>query len=69
MATTSFERLRQEGTLKGQREFAQMLLAERFGPLSPCVQEQVQSMAAERLAELGRALLKATSLRELGLEE
>jgi len=73
MATTLFERIRQEGrqegTLQGQRGFIQMLLEERFGPLSLGVQEQVQTLSAERLVEIGRALLKATSLRELGLEE
>lgn len=69
MATTLFEKLRQEGREEGRREFIQMQLEERFGPLSPHVQEQVQTMAAEQLTALGRALLKAQSLRELGLEE
>ena len=69
MATTLFERIRQDGVLQERRGFVQMLLAERFGPLSLRVQEQVQTLSAERLAEIGRALLKATSLRELGLEE
>ncbi|MBM3224403.1 MAG: DUF4351 domain-containing protein [Candidatus Tectomicrobia bacterium] len=80
MATTLLERMRQEGrqegqqegrqegTLLGQREFVVMLLTERFGPLSPAVQAQIQTLSAERLAALGRALLTATSLQELGLE-
>ena len=73
MATTLFERIRQEGhqegTLQGQRAFVQMQLTERFGPLSVRVQEQVQTMTAERLVEVGRTLLSAASLRDLGLEE
>jgi hypothetical protein len=46
-----------------------MLLEERFGPLRPQVHELIQALTAERLTELGRALLRAQSLRELGLEE
>ena len=60
---------RQEGLVQGQRQFLLMLLEERFGPLRPQVYELVQALTAERLTELGRALLRAQSLRELGLEE
>lgn len=77
MAITLFDRVRQEGRqegqqeglVQGQRQFLLMQLEERFGPLSPRVHEAVQALAAERLPELGRALLRAQSLRELGLEE
>jgi hypothetical protein len=73
MAMTLFERGRQEGRLEGliqgQRKLLVIQLEERFGPLSAAVQEHVQSLSAERLTDLGRALLKAQTLRELGLEE
>ena len=77
MAITLFDRVRQEGQqegrqeglVQGQRQFFLMQLEERFGPLSPRVHEAVQALVAERLPELGRALLRAQSLRELGLEE
>ena len=77
MAITLFDRVRQEGQqegrqeglIQGQRQFFLMQLEERFGPLSPRVHEAVQALSAERLPELGRALLHAPSLRELGLEE
>ena len=77
MAITLFDRVRQEGRqegqqeglLQGQQQLVLMLLEERFGPLRPQVYELVQALTAERLTELGRALLRAQSLRELGLEE
>ena len=73
MAITLFDRIRQEGQheglLQGQRQFFLMMLEERCGPLRPQVYELVQALTAERLTELGRALLRAQSLRELGLEE
>ena len=73
MVTTLLDRARQEGQreglLQGQQQLVLMLLEERFGLLSPQVYELVQALTAERLTELGRALLRAQSLRELGLEE
>ena len=44
-----------------------MQLEERFGPSSPRVYDAVQALAAERLPELGRAPLRAQSLRRLGI--
>jgi Domain of unknown function (DUF4351) len=73
MVTTLLDRVRQEGQreglLQGQQQLVLMLLEERFGPLRPQVYALVQALTAERLTELGRALLRAQSLRELGLEE
>ncbi|MBM3226165.1 MAG: DUF4351 domain-containing protein [Candidatus Tectomicrobia bacterium] len=77
MATTLFEKLREEGReegrrtglLEGQRAVIQVLLEERFGPLSASVQAQIEGLPADRLAALGRALLRAQSLRDLGLED
>jgi hypothetical protein len=45
------------------------VLQERFGPLSAGVRERLQSWPAERLPELGRAVLKARSRAELGLDD
>ena len=41
----------------------------RFGPLSEQAQQRLTSWPAGRLRELGRALLTAQSLQELGLED
>lgn len=62
--TTWFEK----GIEKGRREFLRELLEERFGPLSPTVKAQLEQLPLERLRALGQALVKAESLRELGLE-
>jgi hypothetical protein len=65
MATTLFERGRQEG----KREFLLLLLEERFGPLSARVREHLESLPVERLPDLGRGIINGQTLRELGLEE
>ena len=62
---TSYEK----GVEKGQRALLQRQLERKFGPLNPATQERLGSWPAERLAELGDALLTAQSLRELGLED
>ena len=54
---------------KGKRELLQRLIRERFGPLSERSQERLQSLPAEQLDELVPAVLKAQSLKELGLDE
>ena len=73
MATTLFERIRQEGRqeglLQGQRQFLLLQLAERFGPLHPRVYEVVETWSEEQLAAVGRALFSARSLQELGIED
>lgn len=59
----------ERGKLEGQRDLLRDLLEERFGPSSPTVLDRLQAWPADRLTELGRALLSATSLEELGLGE
>ncbi|HQU41876.1 MAG: hypothetical protein B7Z73_01070 [Planctomycetia bacterium 21-64-5] len=61
------QRGEQRGVLKGQRDLLRQLIEDRFGPLSPAVLAQVEAWPGDRLRELGRALLSATSLEELGL--
>jgi hypothetical protein len=56
------------GRQEGQRELLREQLETRFGALSPAVQARLANWPPERLTELGRALLSATSLQELGLD-
>ena len=56
-----------EGRLEGQRELVREQLEARFGPLPPTALAHLQAWPGDRLTELGRALLSATSLEELGL--
>ncbi len=58
-----------KGIQKGQRELLRELLETRFGPLSPAVEARLANWPADRLTELGRALLSATSLQQLGLDQ
>jgi hypothetical protein len=69
MNVTWFEKGIEKGIDKGRRELLQELLEERFGPLSAMVIERLRELPAERLTVLGRALVRAQSLRELGLED
>ena len=55
-----------EGKLEGQRELLREQLEARFGRLSPSVLANLQAWPGDRLRELGRALLSAKSLEELG---
>jgi hypothetical protein len=57
-----------QGMAQGQRDLIREMLDQRFGPLSPQVLERLTSWPPERLRELGKALLTAKSLQELGLE-
>ena len=57
-----------QGVQEGQRELLRKQLETRFGPLSPAVQSRLESWPADRLTELGQALLSATSLQQLGLD-
>jgi hypothetical protein len=62
----------QRGELKGveigQRRLLRELLEARFGPLSPAAQARLANWPAERLTELGRALMSADSLEQLGFD-
>lgn len=63
MATTWYEK----GVEKGHREFLMLQLEERFGPLSDSVQAQVESLSKSQLVDLTRNMIRAQSLRDLGL--
>ena len=69
MAVTTFEKGVQQGLQQGQRTMLQEQLEARFGPLSPGAQHRLESVGPERLKALALELLKAQSLKELGLED
>jgi Domain of unknown function (DUF4351) len=73
MAITTYEKGVQkgvqEGVQQGQRATLRKLLEVRFGPLSPGVQERLESLSPEQLDALTLALLNAQSLQELCLED
>jgi hypothetical protein len=60
---------REQGEMRGQRRVLRIQLEKRFGPLTPAVQQRLEEWPPERLPELAEAVLEASSLRELGLEE
>jgi hypothetical protein len=68
MAMTTFEKGVQQG-LQALRSALKNQLEARFGPLSPCALERLESLDPERLGALALDLLKAQSLQELGLED
>ncbi|MCI0455548.1 MAG: DUF4351 domain-containing protein [Gemmataceae bacterium] len=65
MAMTTFEK----GQVEGRRTLLREQLELRFGPLSPVAVERLAALSAEQLLQLGKTLLTAQSLKELGLEE
>ncbi|MFI5453891.1 MAG: DUF4351 domain-containing protein [Isosphaerales bacterium] len=68
MAMTTFEKGLQQGLQSWRTAFKKQLEA-RFGALSPSARERLDSLGPERLEALALELLKAQSLRELGLED
>jgi len=58
-----------KGLEQGKRKILALQLEQRFGRLSPQVRERLESLSAEQLDELARALLGAKSLEELGLAD
>jgi hypothetical protein len=69
MAKTWTERGKERGLIKGQRLTLQLLLEEKFGPLSAAVLERLESWPADQLDRLALGFRRAESLRELGLED
>jgi hypothetical protein len=63
-----FDEVLAEGRVEGQRELLAAQLEARFGRLTRQVRKRLQALPAQDLTPLGRALLTAPSLRELGLE-
>lgn len=61
--------IKEQGRLLGKRELLNEQLEQRFGPLPPEVRLKIEAVSAERLKEIGLALLTAQSLKELGLSD
>ena len=57
------------GEEEGRRKVLRQLLPERFGPLPPVAQQRLTEWPAERLEPLVTAVIKAQSLKEMGLED
>jgi len=57
-----------EGLKEGHLQLLRDQLMEKFGTLSPKTVERLKAMAMEQLTAVGRALMRAESLRDLGLE-
>jgi hypothetical protein len=59
----------EQGIEKGRRETLREQLEEKFSRLPLSVVERLQQLPSERLMQLSRAVLRAQSLSELGLED
>jgi predicted transposase YdaD len=59
----------ERGELKGRREMLQELMEDRFGPLPPATTERLEKMSLEELMSVRKAILRAQSLSELGLDQ
>jgi hypothetical protein len=68
MAMTTFEKGVQAGLQQALRTMLRKQLEARFDALSPGAQERLDGLVPERLEALTLEVLKAQSLRELGLE-
>jgi hypothetical protein len=59
----------QQGENQGQRKLLRSMLEDSFGPLSAQAQQRLEALTPEQFPTLARALRKAQSLQELGLED
>ena len=62
------EKGREEGRGEGRRELLFEMLENKFGSLSAEIRDQVFQLSEERVTEIGKLLLTAQSLKDLGLE-
>jgi hypothetical protein len=69
MNVTWYEKGLEKGLEKGRREMLRTQLEERFGPLPTAVVERLEQMPGEQLLALGKALVRAHTLADLGLED
>jgi hypothetical protein len=69
MNVTPYEKGLAKGREEERRAILQEQVEEKFGPLSAGVQERLRQLPADRLVALTKAVLRAESLRDLGLED
>ncbi len=69
LGETTFERGEKTGFERAQRAMLRKQLEKRFGTLDAATQARLQAWPADKLEELGEALLDARSLTELGLAD
>jgi len=69
MNVTPYEKGIEKGIERGRRDALCEQLEDRFGPLSLNVKNKVSQLTADRLAALNKAVLHASSLRDLGLAD
>lgn len=69
MNKTVYEEGMEKGEVKAPRRLLRNQLQDRFGPLNETVQARLAEMPVERLEVIGLALLKSTSLKDLGLSD
>ena len=69
MNKTYYEQGVENGEIRGKRKLIRELLEDRFGPLDPNVVNRLMNLPADGLTPLGCAVLRATSLKELGLTD
>jgi hypothetical protein len=59
---------REQGRTEEIREVLCLQLEQKFGPLTPAVKANVESLSLERARQIASAILQAKSLTDLGLE-
>ena len=52
-----------------RRDFLRELIEERFGPLPPAASDRLNAMYDDQLVPTTKAILHATSLKDLGLAD
>lgn len=57
------------GEIRGRRAVLREQLEARFGAVSPSINERLNQMSLQELIDLGKTLIRAQSLAELGLEK
>jgi hypothetical protein len=69
MGITTFDKGKAEGLTDGLRLLIFIQLEERFGSINFQTRERVEGLPADQLKVLGKRILNARSLKELGLED
>ena len=68
MNQTTFEKGIEKGIERGRYDMLRVMMEERFGPLSVKVLDRIQQLSDSELFDLGKAVVRVSSLKELGFE-